>query len=230
MLYRIEGRGTQLLSQRGVGETLDVLGPLGHAFTPSGSKLLLVGGGVGVPPLVFLAEWNQKNNSDVSRETSEAVASVEAFIGARGADDVVEEAALRAVTDALFVATQDGSVGERGLVTQPLERRLQELAAEESRSGGVMVCACGPWPMLRAVAQLCATYQVPCQVSMEENMPCGIGVCNGCVVPVLGVTDDYGRYRRICVDGPVMDGAQIDWDAAAVTAGLADGRAAREGA
>ena len=187
----------------------------------------LVGGGIGVPPLVFLAEKNYHKKISVSRETR-----VEAFIGARSAEDVVEEATLLAATDAVTIATQDGSAGEQGLVTVPLERRLRELTvgAGDGGRGGISVCACGPWPMLRAVAQLCAVYGVRCQVSMEENMPCGIGVCNGCVVPMLNASDEYGRFQRICVEGPVMDAAQVDWGDTAVTVGLEDGRTAHDSA
>ena len=225
MLYRIEGRGTQLLAQRRAGDVLDALGPLGRPFSLSSGHLLLVGGGIGVPPLVFLAEQNHHKKTGVSRETR-----VEAFIGARSAEDVIEEAALRAATDAVTIATQDGSVGEQGLVTVPMERRLRELTAGEGDGGRgeISVCACGPWPMLRAVAQLCAVYGVRCQVSMEENMPCGIGVCNGCVVPMLNASDEYGRFQRICVEGPVMDAAQVDWGETTVTVGLEDGRAAQD--
>ncbi len=226
MLYRIEGRGTQLVAQKSVGQTVDALGPLGKPFQAESKRLIIVGGGIGVPPLVFLAE---KQCGHVSRETL----NVEAFVGARGREDIVEEAALRVACDNVTIATQDGSVGEQGLVTLPLEKRLSALSAGRVRNisrGELVVCACGPWPMLRAVAKLCAAYGVACQVSMEENMPCGIGVCNGCVVPMLDPHDEYGRFQRICVEGPVMDGARIDWGTDAVTAGLADGRAARDNA
>lgn len=230
MLYRIEGRGTQLLAQRTAGDSLDALGPLGQPFAPIRRKVLLVGGGIGVPPLVFLAENHHqacRESSIVSRETT-----IEAFVGVRSAEDMVEEESLRAATEALTIASQDGSRGESGLVTQPLERRLRELVANHkgNESEICSVRACGPWPMLRAVAQLCAAYQVRCQVSMEENMPCGIGVCNGCVVPMLNADDEYERFQRICVVGPVMDARQIDWGTTAVTAGLEDGRAASESA
>lgn len=225
MLYRIEGRGTQILAQSRVGDFLDALGPLGQPFTPATRNVILVGGGIGVPPLVFLAERQraeENNKSAVSRETL-----WEVFIGVRSREDMVEEAALRACTDKLTIAAQDGSIGERGLVTQPFEKRLQEIE-EASENADFSVCACGPWPMLRAVAELCAKYRVACQVSMEENMPCGIGVCNGCVVPILNPSDEYERFQRVCVVGPVMDAAQIDWGTKSVTAGLEDGRAARE--
>ena len=230
MLYRVEGRGTLLLSQRRAGDFLDALGPLGQPFAMPQGKVLLVGGGIGVPPLVFLAEsyqQDQQHNLTVSRETT-----VEAFIGVRTSDDMVAEKALRAATDALTIASQDGSVGESGLVTRPLERRLRELTAniENGNREICSVCACGPWPMLKAVAAICALYDVACQVSMEENMPCGIGICNGCVVPMLNAGDDYERFQRICVAGPVMDARQIDWGATTVTVGLEDGRAASESA
>lgn len=200
VFYRVQGRGTVLLSRHRVGESVDVLAPLGQPFAPLQGAAILVGGGVGVPPLVMLAQQE-------IREGRAASGSLRVLAGARRALEIIGRRDFAALGVPFYVCTDDGSAGERGLVTAPLQRLLEEA------DGGAMpvVYACGPLPMLRAVAQLCAHYQAPCQVSLEENMPCGVGVCNGCVVRVLGATDDYGSYRRICVDGPAMWAHEVDW-------------------
>ena len=104
----------------------------------------------------------------------------------------------------VHIATDDGSLGHQGFVTDLLKVEL-------ARDKNAVVYACGPLPMLRATARVCADFDVPCQVSLEENMPCGVGVCNGCVVPVAQAGDDYGLYRRICVEGPVLWAHEINW-------------------
>lgn len=245
ILFRVGGRGTSLLARSREGDALDVLGPLGNGFglegnlNPLGSSgqtgkaantdrgssnqghrpLLLVGGGIGVPPLIFAAQI-----ASVSRETSGLEFRVEAFIGARNESELVGMQALQQAGVQVQIATDDGSQGQRGLVTAPLEKRLQEIQRQhqaDARAGShgsvaPLVCACGPWPMLKAVAELCARLEVECRVSLEESMPCGVGVCNGCVVPVLQAPDDYGRFRRICVQGPVLDARIVDWDVPSV--------------
>ena len=229
LLFRVEGRGTALLSSARVGDTIDLIGPLGQPFdlSPFGigassggmfhvkqrefahARALVVGGGVGVPPLVFLGVILSDNH-----------VLVEALIGARGCDEVIGKAAFEQMGIAVQVATDDGSVGHRGRVTELLQREL-------ARDDRAVVYACGPWPMLRAVAAICEQAEVPCQVSLEEAMPCGIGVCNGCVVraktPFAApeqpdqeerVGDEwspYHQYRRICVEGPACWAHEIDW-------------------
>lgn len=193
VLYRVMGRGTRQMSHWTVGQEVDVLGPLGQPFAPLAQYSLLVGGGVGVPPLAMLASRNERSQ-------------VTALIGARTAGDVLCREDFERLGVPLEVATEDGSAGHRGLVTELLQQHLQN-----APSTGTAVYSCGPLPMLRAVAALCNRFNVPCQVSLEENMPCGVGICNGCVAPVLGHGDDYSRYRRICVDGPVCWANEIDW-------------------
>jgi len=201
IFYRVQGRGTQLLSRRRAGEDINVLAPLGRAFSVFEGPAILVGGGVGVPPLIMLARQELL-------EGRANLNSLRVLAGARNAQEVIGKNDFAALGLAVEVATDDGSEGEQGLVTAPLQRLLQ------SESGGMQptVYACGPLPMLRAVAELCVRYGAKCQVSLEENMPCGVGVCNGCVVRVLTTGDAYGQYRRVCVDGPAMWAHEIDWD------------------
>lgn len=196
ILFRVEGRGTAALASASIGEWLDILGPLGNGFTleKAAQSAALVGGGVGVPPLVF-----------ASRTLEEKGVETRMLIGARTAQDVLCEDRF----SQLEIATDDGSRGHYGRVGDLLERQLEQQTPDA-------VFACGPYPMLRAVARICQAKNVFCEVSLEENMPCGIGVCNGCVVPMRSSEntlegDDYGRYRRICVHGPACDARDIDW-------------------
>lgn len=254
LLFRVGGRGTTLLSSAHAGDSVNLIGPLGKPFdlapfataagaTATGAtatgdneparassgpmfhvkqggahapRALVVGGGIGVPPLVFLGQTLR-----------EIGISVRALIGARTGAEVVGQTALEALGVEVSVATDDGSAGQHGLVTEMLKRELQS-------DRDAVVYACGPWPMLRAVAALCRAFDVACQVSLEEAMPCGIGVCNGCVVrarqphaseppPIAAQTTNqavgdewspYHLYRRICVEGPACWAHEIDWDAA----------------
>ncbi len=196
ILFRVEGRGTRSLARAEIGEWLDILGPLGNGFSLSQAteSAILVGGGVGVPPMVF-----------TSRALKEKGIKTQMLLGARSAADVLCEERFTS----LQIATDDGSRGHHGRVGDLLESALEQDLPDA-------VFACGPYPMLRAVALICEAKEVACEVSLEENMPCGIGVCNGCVVPMRAsegtlAGDDYGRFRRICVHGPACDGRDIDW-------------------
>jgi dihydroorotate dehydrogenase electron transfer subunit len=234
ILFRVGGKGTSLLAQSRVGDTLDVLGPLGNGFSwervwsadAPQRPLFLVGGGIGVPPLVFTTQTIDSDKRIISRETN--APTVEVFVGARTAGELVEQESLERSGARIHIATDDGSQGHKGVVTQILQQRLAELqsvtrqqsgadAAREWQNSGPLVCACGPWPMLKAVAKVCMEMEVECQVSLEENMPCGVGVCNGCVVPVLDAADDYGRFQRICVHGPVLNARSVDWGDATIS-------------
>jgi dihydroorotate dehydrogenase electron transfer subunit len=176
------GPGTRRLCELGPGERVQVLGPLGRGFTPPapGRRPLLVGGGVGIAPLVILQD--------------RLGASATALLGFR---DGARARAAELMLDAT-VATDDGSVGHHGTVTQLLERELSEDSPAE-------VYACGPGPMLEGVRALCARLEVPAQLALEAPMACGFGACFGCVVAARD-----GRYLRVCVDGPVIDAGELD--------------------
>lgn len=199
IIYRVEGRGTALLAKRAEGETLDVLGPLGKPFEVQPGPMILVGGGVGVPPLAMLAQ--QEKSIDRLRQ-------IDCVIGARSIHDLLCLDKFAEFGVPTGTATDDGSAGIHGRVTQLLEDLLAQV-----KPGAVQpsVYSCGPLPMLRAVAEICARLDTHCQVSLEENMPCGVGVCNGCVVAARDSGDDYGKYRRICVEGPVIPAHEIAW-------------------
>jgi dihydroorotate dehydrogenase electron transfer subunit len=187
VLVRAVGDGTQRLVALKPGAPLSVLGPLGHGFgeLAPGRTAVLVAGGVGVAPIAFLAEVL-------------AAAGTRPFIlfGARTASELPLSDRLAAAGD-LCVTTEDGTAGERGLVTTPLERLL--VARRDAQ-----IFACGPEPMLEAVARLAVANGAPCQVALESPMACGMGTCKGCAVLAAG-----GGFKYVCSDGPVFDSAEI---------------------
>jgi dihydroorotate dehydrogenase electron transfer subunit len=194
ILAKTVGRGTALLEQAPSGTRLSILGPLGTPFPePSPDYTdLLVGGGVGIPPLYLQAEL----------ASARALGpSVDVIYGGRRGQDLVLLDEMRRFGVNLFLATEDGSVGRRGLVTAELSSRLG-FHRETGRNTRIM--ACGPNAMLWAVADIARQHGVPCFVSVEENMACGIGVCLGCAVPA------HSRpFRYVCKDGPVFDAADL---------------------
>lgn len=176
------GPGTRRLCELGRGEEIDVVGPLGRGFRAprEGRRALLVGGGVGVAPLAILQD--------------ELGADARVLLGFRDAAHARGGELLQAPR----LATDDGSVGHRGFVTELLQSELDEDAPVE-------VYGCGPPPMLEAVRAICEQREVPCQLALEAGMACGYGACFGCVVPRRG-----GGYLRVCLDGPVIDGGLLE--------------------
>jgi len=187
ILVKAIGTGTDLLARMQVGDELVVFGPLGEGYRPdeTGRRPVLVAGGVGVAPLLFLA-----------RELAARGESPLFLYGARTEHDLPLADEIRKVAE-LVITTEDGSVGEKGLITAPLQRAL-------AASDNSMVYTCGPDGMLHAVANVASAAGVPCQVALEAPMACGMGTCKGCAV--MG-TD--GKYRYVCHDGPVFDADTI---------------------
>lgn len=193
VLFRAVGAGTRLLARAHVGDRLDVLAPLGRGFRLDARRPLLVGGGIGVAPLLFLAE------AFLGQGTRPHL-----LLGGRRDRDILCHDDFGCLAVPCQTATEDGSLGEPGLVTKLLEREIG------AGTEGLGVYACGPMPMLAAVARTCAAAGVPCQVSLEAHMACGVGACLGCVVP--GVREPY---LRVCKEGPVFDAAEVGWEPAA---------------
>lgn len=200
LLFEAVGPKTEALKRMEIGSEAACLGPLGKGFQapPTGRTGLLVGGGIGIPPLLF---WSEVLRAQGYRTILLA--------GARTADKHLSDSLLMADVQKVRRATDDGSMGHAGLVTDLL---AEELGGEDECA----VFTCGPHGMMAAVAALCAERGVACQVSLEEYMACGIGICVGCVVEVIPEEgegeSDYGRYRRVCVDGPVFDARQVRWE------------------
>ncbi|KAA0888281.1 dihydroorotate dehydrogenase electron transfer subunit [Oryzomonas rubra] len=197
MLYRVVGKGTGMLSALHNTDLLDVLGPLGKGFelgSPEEEKII-VGGGVGLAPLYLLAKELVKQSS------------VRLFVGGRTRDDVLCITEFERLGVECYVATEDGSLGECGLVTEALVRRLAAC------DGTPRIFACGPHGMLNAVAGIAAQRNIPCQVSLEGYMACGMGACLGCVTPGHHHSNETPDYRCVCADGPVFDAAELKWEA-----------------
>jgi dihydroorotate dehydrogenase electron transfer subunit len=195
------GPGTKRLCELRAGDPLWALGPLGVGFVspPPGRRTILVGGGVGIAPLAILQDAleNAGASDELPPEQDKAQERddrVTVLLGFRDARRAVGAALLRGAR----VTTDDGSSGTGGLVTELLERELD-------RDAAAVVYACGPAAMLEAVRALCARREIPAQLALEAGMACGFGACYGCAVP----TRD-GTYLRVCVDGPVIDAAELD--------------------
>jgi dihydroorotate dehydrogenase electron transfer subunit len=194
ILYKSIGKGTGVLSRMRPGEELSMIGPLGHGFTvppPSGEIPLLVAGGYGMAALYLLAQRSPQKGI--------------VFVGGRRRVDILCEDEFCALGWEVRVTTEDGSLGEKGLVTQSL------LAELKRRTPGRKLFACGPTPMLKAVGRLAAEFDLPAELSLDEHMGCGIGVCLACVVPIKA--GDGWEYQRTCTEGPVFDSRRVAWEA-----------------
>lgn len=188
MVFEARGEGTAWLAQRQEGEALDVLGPLGHGFQmePQG-RYLLVGGGIGVPPMLGCAKYANGEST--------------AILGFRSASNAMLLEEFASCCASVRVATDDGSMGHHGFVDALVREEL------ERNPGYTAVLACGPKPMLRSVAKVAEAFGVPCQVSMEERMGCGVGACLVCACK-----SSDGHQKHVCKDGPVFDSKEVAWD------------------
>jgi len=195
ILYKTVGKGTEVLARMRPGEELSVIAPLGHGFTvpkPDGETPLLVAGGYGMAAMYLLAQRSPQKGI--------------VFVGGRRRVDILCEDEFRALGWDVRVTTEDGSHGERGIVTQPLKTELKRGTA------GRKLFACGPTGMLSAVGQIAEDFKVPAELSMDEHMCCGVGVCLTCVIPVK--TGEGWEYQRTCTEGPVFDARRVMWEAA----------------
>jgi len=193
ILYEVVGKGTEILSRRKAGSILDIIGPLGNGFDTGPMKAaILVAGGIGVAPLVALAEKLATGKKNCMR----------IILGARTRSHILCEKEFKSIGCSVKIATEDGTKGRKGLATDLLK---EALSAREPRPNAIY--ACGPTGMLKAVAAMAKACRVPCQVSLEEHMACGVGVCLGCPVKVR----PDGGYKMVCKDGPVFDAEEIVW-------------------
>jgi dihydroorotate dehydrogenase electron transfer subunit len=189
ILYRVVGRGTAILSAKAGGESADIIGPLGNGFDIGRSgPAVLVAGGIGVAPLVALAQRLKRAH---------------VIIGGRTSSHILCGKEFRSLGCSVEVATEDGSMGHKGLATELLEDYLRAPLMD----GRVTVFACGPNPMLKTVAAIARSRRIRCQVSLEERMACGAGVCLGCPVKVK----PDGAYKMVCKDGPVFEASEVAW-------------------
>ena len=193
ILYKVVGKGTAVLSQMRPDDELNVIAPLGHGFSipERGQEIpLLVAGGYGMAALYLLAQRSKQKGI--------------VFVGGKSSGDILCDEEFRALGWEVRVTTEDGSRGDKGLVIQPLRAEL------ERGTSGKKVFACGPKPMLKSVAQITSAFNVPAEISMDEHMCCGVGVCLTCVIPIR--TAEGWVYHRTCTEGPVFNAQQIIWD------------------
>ncbi|MDR9501282.1 MAG: dihydroorotate dehydrogenase electron transfer subunit [Desulfurivibrionaceae bacterium] len=192
LLYRIVGKGTRLMSRLVQGQEVSLLGPLGKGFKiHSSAHHCLVGGGVGVAPLLFLA------SAIKARLPGEKMSIL---LGGRNSRELLVMEDLRERAP-LLLATDDGSLGLHGLVT--------DLLALEIKEGPATIYTCGPTPMMQGVARLARDHACSCQVSLEAVMACGMGACLGCTVQRPGFAEDEQKYVHVCKDGPVFAAEEI---------------------
>ncbi len=201
LLYQLKGEGTRILSERKKDEMVDLIGPLGNGFDltdiPEGKNIVLIGGGIGTAPLVTLANAILKRY-DRTKLTF--------FLGARSQELILGEGEIRHSGINCLISTDDGSYGEKGPVTRLFEKKLADW---KERPG--MVFTCGPKGMLKVMGSLSRRFKFPCQVSLEENMGCGIGACLGCAVRIRTTRgrDESFEYKRVCKDGPVFLASEV---------------------
>ena len=193
VVYKVVGEGTKLLSEMPAGTELEVLTGLGRGFDPQACKeeALLVGGGLGVPPLYLLAKELKAQGKKVT-----------AVLGFNKADEIILAGEFKAVCDEVVITTADGSVGVKGFVTDA----IREMAGQAGHDGG-KAChdyfyTCGPMVMMKAV---CAALEGPGEASLEERMGCGAGFCYGCSIQTKN------GPRRVCKDGPVFKKEELLW-------------------
>ena len=186
LVYRVVGAGTEEFSRLGAGDQIEVLGPLGNGFMQEGERPLLIGGGIGIPPMLELAKAMDGKK--------------QILLGYRNKDLFLEED-LAAYGD-VYVATEDGSVGTKGNV-------MDIIRAYSLRTDVIM--ACGPMPMLRAIKKYAAENGIEAYISLEERMACGVGACLGCVCRTTGVdAHSHVHNARICTEGPVFEAGEVD--------------------
>ena len=191
IVFIVKGEGTKKISQAREGTLIDMLAPLGNGFTidSSADNVVLIGGGIGTPPLLPLAkQYGQK-------------ATV--ITGFRSANAVILQEDFKSTGANTIVCTDDGSTGVHGVVTTPLQEVLSSKKVD-------LICACGPTPMLKAIVKLAEEYNIPCQISLEERMGCGIGACLVCACKTKR-ENGQEHYAHVCKDGPVFNAKEVIW-------------------
>lgn len=192
ILYKVVGEGTAALTRIAAGAVLDILGPLGRGFVlrENYRRIYLAAGGIGAAPMVFLLE-TLRDHPDPHH--------CQVFLGGRTRGDLLCRTTFERLADRLHCTTDDGSEGAQCFLTNPLDEEVRRHPPDA-------ILACGPMDMLKCVAGIAHQLDIPCQLSIESAMACGLGACLGCAVPAAG---DGGRYYHVCKDGPVFDALQL---------------------
>ena len=190
ILYKVVGQGTALMADTPLGAVLNILGPLGKGFTLRTDlrRVYLAAGGIGAAPMVFLLE-----------RLRHAGCECQVYLGARSREDLLCRESFRSLAHTVVTTTDDGSEGAHCFLTSPLEEAARQRAPDA-------IMACGPMDMLVCVAGIAKQLEIPCQLSIEATMACGMGACLGCAVPAA---DSSAGYLHVCRDGPVFDARQL---------------------
>ncbi len=200
LLYRVVGKGTQILAGLIKGSQVEISGPLGGSYSMDHQKknIVFIAGGIGIAPLSLLAET-------LCRKACYSDAAMTFYLGAQTADAVVGLNRLRKLCYDITVCTDDGSLGQKSLVTRAFQKDIKNYSPSDT-----VIYACGPKAMVQSLSKI-LDGKYFCQVSLEERMACGVGACVGCVV---AVKDGQGNktYKRVCADGPVFDLQQVIWE------------------
>lgn len=194
MIFQVKGKGTEILSKKEEGSNIDIVGPLGYGTFKYGeyNNLAIIGGGIGVFPLYELAKCAKKENKKVNT-----------YLGFRNKEAVLLEDEFNDVSDTLVLATDDGSYAKEGFVINYLEKDIEQGKIDS-------IYACGPLPMLKAVQKLAMEKNVPCQISLEERMACGLGVCLGCAIKKTNSNAENPEYLHVCKAGPVFNASDVE--------------------
>ncbi len=205
ILYELKGKGTNLLSEKRVGEYLNILGPLGRGFdlqakNTKDSVNIIIAGGAGVAPLYSLASQFSSARTAKTKQGKTIV-----LIGAGTSLKILGEKEFQDLGCEVKVATEDGTRGYKGKITRLFEKTLSKLETKAKSRSQINVYACGPEAMLIELSKICAIKKIPLQVSLEEFMGCGIGACLGCAIKTKT------GYQRVCHDGPVFNAQDIVW-------------------
>ena len=209
ILYKIVGKGTIVLSEKKKDEGIDLMGPLGSGFylEQDIETAVIVAGGIGVAPLFPLAQVLKG-----VKDKNTFLDKLFVFIGGENREDILCLNDFKKIGARVAVSTIDGSLGTKGLVTDLIVNFLRNLSPLETQN--LKLFGCGPLPMLRTLSEIAFCKDIPCQVSLESRMACGVGACQGCAVPTeMNKEGDRAvRYQRACKEGPVFDSNIIFWD------------------
>ena len=193
-IFQVKGKGTDLLAKREIGQEIDIVGPLGYGTFNYASyeNIAIIGGGIGVFPLHELSKSAKQDGKNVN-----------VYLGFRNKEFVVLEEEFKNVSNKLCITTDDGTYGNKGFAINFLK--------EDIENGKIdCIYACGPLPMLKAVKSLAEEANIPCQISLEERMACGLGVCLGCAVKTADSPAENPKYVHVCKEGPVFDSKVVE--------------------
>ena len=212
LLYKVVGKRTEAMAGLKKGDNLDILGPLGNGFTINSDLELavLVSGGIGAAPMLFLLRTLVKGRQSPENLNKK---NIYFLTGAKTRAEILCINLAKSLGAQIFITTEDGSLGKKGMINQELEKLLEKTLKDKLdkiEKNKVSIFASGPNPLLREVSSIGEAFDVPCQISLEANMACGFGVCLGCAVKAKAGHIGF-KYKKVCADGPVFDSQGIIW-------------------